>query len=273
MPLFVRVPTGWLGHDDGGLLLRVRRTIRRRSPDQRTRVGQQPAVRTRASFPPNLRRADDGGVLHLAPVRPWPGAPEHRRAAPFRDTHPPFVDQAWLAFALLVGVVLLPLGVGLAGYLVPTAGERPAGASVLREILRGYLLAPLIGGLLIFLAGVGVVRKIRSQRHRWSDVHVPIVVKPGGYDQMVLDLQNALTSVDLPVAAEDAPWVLTLPARLLSLVAGGNVRKLRPDRLVELKRTDLRIGVYPSDIAISGTTRDRTRALQLDESVRSQFAD
>ena len=174
--------------------------------------------------------------------------------------HPPFVDRAWLAIALLLGLICMPLGVGLAGYLVPTAGERPAGASVLREILRGYLLAPLIGGLLIFLAGVGVVRKIRSQRHRWADVHVPIVVKPGGYDQMVLDLQNALTSVDLPVAAEDAPWVLTLPARLLSLVAGGNVRKLRPDRLVELKRPDLRIGVYPSDIAISGTTRDRTRA-------------
>src|SRR5665811_2352938 len=27
--------------------------------------------------------------------------------------HPPFVDQAWLAFVLLVGVVFLPLGVGL----------------------------------------------------------------------------------------------------------------------------------------------------------------
>jgi hypothetical protein len=43
-------------------------------------------------------------------------------------------------------------------------------------------------------------------------------------------------------------------------VAGGNVRKLRPDRLVELHRPDLRIGVYPSDIAISGALRDRTRA-------------
>jgi hypothetical protein len=174
--------------------------------------------------------------------------------------HPPFVDQAWLGVALLFGVIFLPLAVGLAGYLVPAEGERPAGAAVLRETLRGYLLAPLISGLLIFLAGVGITRKSRSRRHGWSDVHVPIVVKPGGYEQMVLDLQDALASADLPAAAEDAPWVLTMPAWLLTRVADGNVRKLRPDRLVELNRPSLRIGVYPSDIAISGTTRDRTRA-------------
>jgi hypothetical protein len=174
--------------------------------------------------------------------------------------HPPFIDQAWLGFALLLGVIFLPLGVGLAGYLVPAEGERPAGAAILGEILRGYLLAPLISGLLVFLAGVGATRKVRSVRHGWSDAHVPIVVKPGGYDQMVADLQDALADVDLPATAVDAPWVLTLPARLLTRVAGGNVRKLRPDRLIELTRPDLRIGVYPSDIAISGASRDRTRA-------------
>ena len=46
--------------------------------------------------------------------------------------HPPFVDRAWLGIALLFGVILLPLGVGLAGYLVPAEGERPAGTAVLR---------------------------------------------------------------------------------------------------------------------------------------------
>ncbi len=174
--------------------------------------------------------------------------------------HPPFVDQAWLGFVLLLGVVLLPLGVGLAGFLVPAANERPGGPAVVRELARGYLLAPLISGLLIFLAGVGIVRKVRSRRHGWSDVHVPIVVKPGGYDRMVTDLHAALAGAGVPTTAQDAPWVLTLPARLLTAVAGENVRGLRPDRLVELNGPDLRIGVYPSDIAISGTDRDRTRA-------------
>jgi hypothetical protein len=51
-----------------------------------------------------------------------------------------------------------------------------------------------------------------------------------------------------------------MPAWLLTRVAGPNVRKLRPDRLVNLVAPDLRIGVYPSDIAISGPVRERTRA-------------
>ena len=174
--------------------------------------------------------------------------------------HPPFVDQAWLAAVLLLAVILVPLGVGLAGYLVPSQGERPRGAAILVEIARGYLLAPLIGGLLIFLAGVGTARKIRSKRHGWADVHVPIVVKPGGYDRMVADLRDALVQVGFAATAEDAPWVLTMPAQLLTRVAGSNVRQLRPDRLITLSAPGLNVGVYPSDIAISGAAPERTRA-------------
>jgi hypothetical protein len=174
--------------------------------------------------------------------------------------HPPFVDRALLGFVLLLGVIFLPLGVGLAGHLVPAEGERPGGLAVVRDVLRGYVLAPLIGGLLIFLAGVGIVRKIRSRRHGWSDIHVPIVAKPGGYDQLVADLDDSLESAGLAAKVADAPWVLTVPARLLTTVAGGNVRKLRPDRLIELSAPNLKVGVYPSDIAISGAAGERTRA-------------
>jgi hypothetical protein len=174
--------------------------------------------------------------------------------------HPPFVDRVWLGLVLLLGVILLPFVVGMAGYLVPATGKRPEGAAILRELARGYLLAPLISGLLIFLAGVGIVRKIRSRQHGWSDVHVPIVVKPRGYDEVVGDLGAALQDAGLEAKAEAAPWVLTMPARLLTAVAGNNVRKLRPDRLIELRGPDLRVGVYPSDIAISGPVGERTRA-------------
>jgi len=66
--------------------------------------------------------------------------------------------------------------------------------------------------------------------------------------------------MDLPVVAEDAPRVLSFPAWLLSRVAGDNVRKMRPDRLIELEGEDLRVGVYPSDIAISGPDPVRIRA-------------
>lgn len=174
---------------------------------------------------------------------------------------PPFVDRLPLGIILLLGAIFLPMLVGLAGYLVPAEGERRSGLTApLQEVLRGYLLAPLISGLLLFLSIVGIARKIRSKRHGWADDHVPIVVKRDVYDRLVDDLRSALTSSGIPVATEDAPWVLTMPARLLTSVAGPNVRKLRPDRLVNLVTPELRIGVYPSDIAISGPVRERTRA-------------
>jgi hypothetical protein len=173
---------------------------------------------------------------------------------------PPFVDDRWLGYALLYGVLFLPLLVGLFGHLVPAEGHRPGGLAMARDVLRGYPLTPLISGLLIFLAGVGIVRKIRSRGHGWSDIHVPIVAEPDGYDRIVADLEDVLDTAGLETKAQEAPWVLTMPARLLTAVSGENIRKLRADRLIELEARNLRIGIYPSDIAISGKTRDRTRA-------------
>ncbi len=173
--------------------------------------------------------------------------------------HPPFVNMRWLAAALLLAVAGLPLLVGAAGYLVPADGQRVTGPAAFLELLRGYLLTPLIGGLLIFLAGVGIARKIRSLQHGWVETHVPIVAAPGRYDAIVLDLQRGLATGGTKLAASDAPRVLTLPAVLLTRVAGPSVRKLRPERLIELCGIDVRVGAYPYDIAISSAKADRIR--------------
>jgi hypothetical protein len=187
----------------------------------------------------------------------WPGVPGYLFDA---TPHPGFIDRTWLSLVILSGLVLLPLGVGAAAYLVPTGEDRPSGLRIPLELLRGYILTPVLGGLLLFLPAVGITRKVRSVRHGWSDVHVPIVVKPKGYDQTVSDLQEALAAVGSEVEAEDAPAVLSAPAWILTRIAGNNVRKLRPERLVELKGPRLRIGVYPSDIAISGPQPERGMA-------------
>ncbi len=174
--------------------------------------------------------------------------------------HPSSVTTTLLRLAVLVGVAIVPLGVGLSAFLVPSDGERPTGIRIPIELLRGYLLTPLLAGLMLFLPAVGISRKVRSVRHHWSDTHIPIVVKPKGYDQTVADLAAVLDEAGLDVHAEDAPAVLSLPAWLLTRVAGSNVAKLRPDRLVELKGPKLRVGVYPSDVAISGPSPERGMA-------------
>ena len=174
--------------------------------------------------------------------------------------HPASIRRASLGALLILGLVAIPPAVGLVGLLVPGTIERPRALTAIRAACRGYLLAPVIAGLLIFLAMVGMARKVRSAGHGWSELHVPIVATPDGYDRLVADLHTAVAGVGLPTTVRLAPRVLTLPALVLTSVAGPVVRNLRPDHLVELTGRDLRIGIYPSDIAISGTARRRVRA-------------
>jgi hypothetical protein len=174
--------------------------------------------------------------------------------------HPPFVDNAWLGFVLVVSAFTLPLLVGAAGFLVPSDGKRPTGIAAFNELLRGYLLAPLIAGLLVFLAGVGMARKARSKRHHWADIHIAIITEPDGYDRVATDVEDALRAAGLKVTANEAPRIMSAPAWLLTRVAGPNVAKLRPDRLIEISGRNLRVGIYPSDIAISGSANTRILA-------------
>ncbi len=119
--------------------------------------------------------------------------------------HPGFVNQSWLVTAMLIGVLILPAFVGIAGWLVPAEHGRATGLGALREILRGYLTTPAISGLLVFLAGVGLARKIRSARHGWADSHVPVVIEAGDYDQTVASIQAGLAAAGLGLGRAGGP--------------------------------------------------------------------
>ena len=181
----------------------------------------------------------------------------------FLRTSTPFASSIGLALLrslILVGLILLPALVGLAGCFVPADGQRPKGTAIIGQVLRGYPLTVLIVGLGVLLPAVGLVRKVGNVRRGWSDAHLPIVVKPGGYEQLVDDLRSALTDDGLATAVHPAPGFFAVPGKLLGLIAAREVQGLVPDRLVELHRADLEVAVFPSDVAIRGTTARRIRA-------------
>lgn len=142
----------------------------------------------------------------------------------------------------------------------PVEGGAARGAELARSILRGYPLAFVLALTLVFLAAVGIVRKVQSLARRWSDAHVPIVVREGGYALMVADLEEALDEAGLAVDRGEAPAVMAVPGRLLASIAGPGVRALVPDRLAQLTGRGLEIDLYPSDIAIAGQPSLVTRA-------------
>ena len=166
---------------------------------------------------------------------------------------PDWIDEGLVRLAMLAAVLVLPPILSLATLKLLRAQDRPKGIGpMLLHLARGYPLAAGLALLLVFLGIIGLVRKVASLARRWTDTHIPIVVKPGGYEQLATDLDKAISDAGIDIEPRDAPAVMVVPGRLLAAVAGTSVRGLLPDRLVRLVGRDVEVLIYPSDVAISG---------------------
>jgi hypothetical protein len=173
---------------------------------------------------------------------------------------PSFVDTTWIRIAMLAAAAAIPLLIGIGAIFVTPADRRPKGSALIGAVLRGYPFTFVLAFTIVFLGGVASVRKVNSLGRRWQDAHVPVIVKPGGYDRVVHDLESVLDDAGLDVRREPAPAALSIPPKLLDAVAGKALGALVPDRLVVLKGKDLDVLAYPSDIAIAGSKDHVARA-------------
>ena len=173
---------------------------------------------------------------------------------------PDFISDDWLRIGMLVAALVLPLLIGVAGLFLLEKEQRPTGLALVWQVLRGYPYAAALAGVLLFLVLVAPVRKLRSIFKRWEDAHIPVVVKPGGYERVGNDLEDVLDDAKLPIERAAAPQVLVAPSKLLAAVGGTGVRGLVPDRVLVLKNPSLEVTIYPTDIAMSGTKEQVARS-------------
>ena len=173
---------------------------------------------------------------------------------------PDFIDENVVRLIMLGLAIAIPLLIGVAAIYLTEVERRPQGARMVLGVLRGYPFTFVLAFTIIVLGAASLVRKVRSMTKRWEDAHVPVVVKPGGYDRVLEDLERVLDDAGLGVARKPAPAVVSLPPRLLDKVAGRALGGLVPDRLILLTGQELEILVYPSDVAISGTKAATARA-------------
>jgi hypothetical protein len=173
---------------------------------------------------------------------------------------PDFVDEGIVRLVMLGLALLIPLVIGVAAMFVAEKSARRKGLGIVTGVLRGYPFTLVLAVTIVILAGASLVRKVRSLYKRWEDAHVPVVVKPGGYDRVLEDLHAVLDAAELEVTPRPAPAILSVPPRMLDAVAGKSLGGLIPDRLMVLGARDLEILVYPSDVAISGTKQATARA-------------
>ena len=170
-----------------------------------------------------------------------------------------FIPEQVIRLVMLIAAIIVPGVVGALTIALAAPGDRSP-KRIAAGVLRGYPLTIVLAILLIFLAGLSIFRKVQSLLKRWTDAHVPVVVKPGYYEQVATDLDQALSDAGFDLAPRAAPAAMSKPAKWLSMVAGGDAASLVPDRMVQLHGAQLDILIYPMDILISGKEETVNRA-------------
>ena len=173
---------------------------------------------------------------------------------------PGFVSIGWLRFILLAAAVALPLFIGVAIAAAGDDDDRPRGLALVVQILRGYLITPVLGGTILFMAAVSVIRQARAMQKGWDDAQIPVIVKPGRYDAVANDVETALREAGLDITRKRAPRSFEVPPRLLRAVGGGATHAELPDELVEFDADELNVILYPSDVLILGRQASVGRA-------------
>jgi hypothetical protein len=176
---------------------------------------------------------------------------------------PDWVPDNLIRLVMLAIALLLPGVLGGLTLLITDPEDRPKGFGLVQQVLRGYLLVPTLAVTIAILAVAGTLRKLDSLAHRREDAHIAMVVRPGRYDSLVDTLEETLRRGQLVSSRAPGPTVLTVPARILGRIAGGAIGRLVPDRLIELRGPTVKVSIYPSDLAVTGTKEAVPRARAL----------
>jgi hypothetical protein len=174
---------------------------------------------------------------------------------------PDFIAEDWIRIAMLILAIALPLAVGAGGMMLMDAADRPKGVGGKAvQVLRGYPYAAVLSLVILFLLVVAPIFKVRTIIKRWEDAHIPLVIKPDGYERVADELEAAVDGAGLELTRARAPRVLEAPSRLLATVGGASVRRLVPDQIVMLRAKDLEVTIHPSDVAVTGSKESVARA-------------
>ena len=126
--------------------------------------------------------------------------------------------------------------------------------------LRGYPNSVALFVVLIWMMVVAPVGQIRALLRRWESAHVPIAVKPGGYDTVVQDLAGALDRAGIHVTRTRAHWAYELAGKVLGVLGGETVRALVPVELAELVGNGFEMTLHPMDLSLLGRKKTLSHA-------------
>jgi len=182
------------------------------------------------------------------------------------------IDPFWVRMIMLAAVVLLPLGVGAVSLFLVDPEQRPKGREKFIAILKGYPYTLGLSITLILVCLVTPFLKLQDLFRRWTTVHVPVVIEPKAYLDVVATVEQIVEEDGIETRREKAPWVLRLPTRIFSVLGGGPAATMMANELTVLRSRDFELILHPSDLVVRGKEADvvHVRALLAEHLVFSK---
>jgi len=165
---------------------------------------------------------------------------------------PSWVDRRWVRLAMIVAAAVLPALVGTVSLLLRDPDERPAGSARLRAVLRGYPFTLGLAVTLLMMCVLAPVMKLQTLMRRWASQHIPVVVRSEDYDDVLEQVQRVLAAGGWRTERRAASWMVRLPTRVLTLLAGRTLDAYVAQQLTTLRAARFEAVLHPSDLVLSG---------------------
>jgi hypothetical protein len=165
---------------------------------------------------------------------------------------PSWVDRKWVRLAMTVAATVLPALVGTVSLLLRDPDERPAGSARLRAVLRGYPFTLGLAVTLLMMCVLAPVMKLQTLMRRWASQHIPVVVRSEDYDDVLEQVQRVLATGGWRTERRVASWMVRLPTRVLTLLAGRALDAYVAQQLTTLRAERFEAVLHPSDLVLSG---------------------
>ncbi len=174
---------------------------------------------------------------------------------------PSWVEPGWVRLVMLIAVVILPLAVGALALFMMDPADRPRSlVDKAKAIIKGYPFTIGLALTMIMLIVFAPMLKIRDIIRRWSTTHVPIVVSGEDYLEVVGAIEKVLADGGIPTERYKASWMIRMPTRVLTFLAGGSIKSYVAEKLTTLKGDQVQVMLHPSDLVISGKEHQAAHA-------------
>lgn len=168
---------------------------------------------------------------------------------------PDWISPALVRTVCLILALILPFANGFVSEFLHYPDERPQSfRGWMHSALNGWRLTVGLALTLALMVFIAPINRLGEVLKKWTSEHIPVVIDPNDYGDVVDELDRMLQSARCIKARREQPAkLMQVPMHLLSLLSGNTLQSLVGQKLVKLTYKDGELEIRPTDLIVRGT--------------------